>query len=348
MTECPVGSNADSHRMAEPEVKKNVVPKEVSLGLLSAMQSGHSLAKDVGEPVSPAARRAVVVAVRYSIDKRGASGPGLDLALDGTPNDAWNIYNMLINTGYEKDNILLLCEGIGLERHEKPTRPNIIKGLKWLSSGTRNGDFRYFHFSGRGKLFKPPTLGATNHGREVGYYNEAIAAMWDSPLLAEEEERSLMDELCLITDKEMNRIVADIEEGCTLTTTIDSTPYDYYTLLKDNSVELLDYTVTHNDSDLIAGEQVEEDSASLSPNPSGQSPSNESGVIFWGELPDEIKMDRIKARMFAWGACHQLQYAHDDQRGGVFTHAFTTAMKAVTGDTKVRDLHALIEYVPVI
>ncbi|CAE6385671.1 unnamed protein product [Rhizoctonia solani] len=240
MAECPIGPKADSDRMAEPEIKKNVVLKEIVRDLVLAMRSGHNLGKDVGEPVILVERRAVVVAVRYSIDKRGASGSGLELELEleSTSNDGRNIYNML---RYEKNNILLLCEGIGLERHEKPTRPNIINGRKWLS-------------------------------------------------------------FC--------------------------------------------HTATHNDSVLFAGEQVEEDSASLSPNPSDQSSSNESEVVLGEELPYEgIKMDRIKARMFAWGACHRLQYAseHDDQRGGFFTNAFTTAMKAVTKDTKVRDLHALVD-----
>ncbi|CAE6448363.1 unnamed protein product [Rhizoctonia solani] len=100
----------------------NIVPPEVSRSLALTLRHGDSLRDDAEGPIT-AKRRALVVVVRYSTDKRGLSGLGL--TLEGTPDDPWGIYNMLV---YEKKIIFILYEDITHADHHKPTRANIIDG----------------------------------------------------------------------------------------------------------------------------------------------------------------------------------------------------------------------------
>ncbi|KAG8745927.1 hypothetical protein FRC10_006731 [Ceratobasidium sp. 414] len=62
------------------------------------------------------------------------------------------MHKMLVQCGYEEQNIRILCDYVGgfLELAD-PTRQNILASLEWLTSNTQPGDHRFFYFSGYGE-----------------------------------------------------------------------------------------------------------------------------------------------------------------------------------------------------
>ncbi|CAE6464268.1 unnamed protein product [Rhizoctonia solani] len=97
-------------------------------------------------------RRALLIGGQYETDSRNRFLPG-------TPNDIWNIYRMLLNHGYEKEDIrILMTRAEDTTQYKcRPTKNNIMKSLDWLVQNTRKGDYRYFHFSGHGEVFESST-----------------------------------------------------------------------------------------------------------------------------------------------------------------------------------------------
>ncbi|CAE6448999.1 unnamed protein product [Rhizoctonia solani] len=75
--------------------------------------------------------------------------------LSTTPNDVLNIYRMLLNQGYKKEDIrILIARAPGTTQYKcQPLKKYIMKSLEWLVKGARPTDYRYFHFSGHGEVF---------------------------------------------------------------------------------------------------------------------------------------------------------------------------------------------------
>ncbi|KAK2467492.1 hypothetical protein APHAL10511_000347 [Amanita phalloides] len=74
---------------------------------------------------------------------------GQDKLLRGCVNDARRVRKFLINyRGYSSENIIILTDcGTASGR---PTRKNILKGMRWLVKDARRGDSFFFHYSGHG------------------------------------------------------------------------------------------------------------------------------------------------------------------------------------------------------
>lgn len=99
--------------------------------------------------------------------------PGADL--NGCVNDAEDIWNMLIEKGYNADNIRMLTDF-------RATQQNILERLEWLVSNLKSGDEGFFHYSGHGSFIRS-RQGDTSELDD--YQTEIIVPTdmnWDDPL----------------------------------------------------------------------------------------------------------------------------------------------------------------------
>ncbi|CAE6433859.1 unnamed protein product [Rhizoctonia solani] len=172
-------------------------------------------------------------------------------SLRATHYDAARVYDMLRSQGYHAHDIRLLVSGVELNSQDDleyaPTRENIfqVAGIEWLVSGTKAGDYRYFHFSGHGtssetsfetgKVARVAPKTATiipgsypepynDIGKrtmceiipasELKYYTEAIVAHWIPG-----SDSSFED--TLIYDRELNREFSKLPRHSHLTVTLD-------------------------------------------------------------------------------------------------------------------------------
>ncbi|CCO32374.1 hypothetical protein BN14_06434 [Rhizoctonia solani AG-1 IB] len=237
-------------------------------------------------------------------------------SLRATHYDAARVYDMLRSQGYHAHDIRLLVSGVELNSQDDleyaPTRENIfqVAGIEWLVSGTKAGDYRYFHFSGHGtssetsfetgKVARVAPKTATiipgsypepynDIGKrtmceiipasELKYYSEAIVAHWIPG-----SDSSFEDSL--IYDRELNREFSKLPRHSHLTVTLDCC----------HSGRMI------NNNYKLAGDKLPE---------------------------RERCMDGIKATVFHWSSCHQRQEAMDygNYKGGYFTYAFCRAIE---------------------
>ncbi|KAG8719862.1 Ca(2+)-dependent cysteine protease [Ceratobasidium sp. 395] len=90
--------------------------------------------------------------------------------LTGTYTDAYNIINLLTNQfGYLENEICVLADLIDKsgEKDELrwPSRTNIIRALKWLNSGSKEGNQRFLFFAGHGYRRVENKSGYTYEGK---------------------------------------------------------------------------------------------------------------------------------------------------------------------------------------
>ncbi|KAG8697649.1 Ca(2+)-dependent cysteine protease [Ceratobasidium sp. 394] len=200
----------------------------------------------------PVSKRALIVAPLYE----GHIEPHTKWAmLKSTATDAMLMHQMLVQYGYERHNIRVLSDICGeFGDLADPTRHNILSGLEWLTSNTRPGDYRFFHFSGHGERIvqeedngqakqarrvitdnsarrpgalpdteRDSTIGATVDRiteqtilvEELAFYNEAIVTRY------RERRRGDTGPCSRIMDHELNRKLSDLHPGSTLTCVLD-------------------------------------------------------------------------------------------------------------------------------
>ncbi|KAH7319540.1 hypothetical protein B0J17DRAFT_685958 [Rhizoctonia solani] len=101
------------------------------------------------KPLKRVRRRALLIAIQYKADGRRDVDH-----LSSTPNDILRVYKMLGKHGYDASNIRILSERFMDDDMSDPTKENLQLSLEWLVQGAQSGDYRYFHFSGHGEVFK--------------------------------------------------------------------------------------------------------------------------------------------------------------------------------------------------
>ncbi|KAG9086072.1 cytochrome c oxidase subunit 1, partial [Ceratobasidium sp. UAMH 11750] len=92
----------------------------------------------------PCVKRALIVAIEYLDGQTFEDGRAMNLP--GCHADANDMRELLMEKGgYSQKDIRILADVPGLPDSQRPTRDNIIDGLKWLSDECRAGDRRFFH-----------------------------------------------------------------------------------------------------------------------------------------------------------------------------------------------------------
>ncbi|KEP45584.1 ICE-like protease (caspase) p20 domain protein, partial [Rhizoctonia solani 123E] len=222
---------------SQPHVPLNDIFKELQevVKLGDNIGSGHGEGTDVD-------RRALIIApgyYDYTINRITTLG----LA---TASDARLMYNMLIDSGYEPQNIRILCDILPDNKNTHPTVENILNSLTWLTSNVPPGGHRFMHFSGHGinELVGPNEKGGklirivpkgmilmddkerspyfirgervstlSVDESKLGYYYEAIVArnINGDPDLYK----------ALIRDVTLNEYLSKLPENCTITVTLD-------------------------------------------------------------------------------------------------------------------------------
>lgn len=86
--------------------------------------------------------RAVVIGINYTNDPLRR--------LEGAVSDAKRIKMYLEQQGFEKENIILLCDDSQAVERSLPTRQNIIDAIQWLVKDAEAGDSLFFYFGGHG------------------------------------------------------------------------------------------------------------------------------------------------------------------------------------------------------
>lgn len=105
-----------------------------------------------------------------------------DMQLEGPANDVRLIRRLLLESGFQPQNIRVLAEGEDAD--SPPTRPAILAALQNLSDEVRRGDFVYLHFSGhgsqqpalrtRGKNVEPDGLDEIFLPQDIGHWDGTI------------------------------------------------------------------------------------------------------------------------------------------------------------------------------
>ncbi|KAJ3127743.1 Ca(2+)-dependent cysteine protease [Nowakowskiella sp. JEL0407] len=131
---------------------------------------------------------------------------GTSSKLSGCINDVKNVKAFITrNYGFREDpNLMLTLTDDQQGWQFRPTRANIIAGIRWLVQGARPGDSLFFHFSGHGSQQKD------HDGDEDDGYDETICPL-DYQTAG------------MITDDELNQmLVRPLPAGVRLTCVVDS------------------------------------------------------------------------------------------------------------------------------
>jgi hypothetical protein len=134
----------------------------------------------------------------------GINYTGQNGELRGCINDARNVQNFLIRQyGYKAGDVVMLTDDATNPR-QKPTKQNIIDGMRWLVAGAQPNDSLFFHYSGHGGQTKD------YDGDEADGHDEVIYPL-DHETAGE------------IVDDDMHDImVKSLPAGCRLTAIFDS------------------------------------------------------------------------------------------------------------------------------
>eukprot|EP01062_Namystynia_karyoxenos_P077315 TRINITY_DN774_c1_g4_i1.p1 TRINITY_DN774_c1_g4~~TRINITY_DN774_c1_g4_i1.p1 ORF type:complete len:618 (+),score=131.84 TRINITY_DN774_c1_g4_i1:80-1933(+) len=138
-------------------------------------------------------KRALLIGINYR---------GTRAALHGCVNDVRRMQQMLQRRGWGPHEMRVLHD----ETHDsrmRPTKANILDGLRWLAGGVQPGDVLFFHYSGHGAQKEDP------HGLEEDGMNETI--------LPEDFQRAGM-----ISDDEIfDMVVRPLPDGVRMTAVMD-------------------------------------------------------------------------------------------------------------------------------
>ncbi|KAG9087489.1 Ca(2+)-dependent cysteine protease [Ceratobasidium sp. UAMH 11750] len=100
------------------------------------------------EPDQPGRRRALLIAIQY--EGQCWSTSGTTMHLGGPYEDAQDIRNLLIEQGYDPQDIQLMTDKPGTEQHNIPTRDNIKMALQRLVAEAKRNDRFFLFFAGHG------------------------------------------------------------------------------------------------------------------------------------------------------------------------------------------------------
>ncbi|KAG9126943.1 cytochrome c oxidase subunit 1, partial [Ceratobasidium sp. 392] len=90
------------------------------------------------------------VAIEY-LDGQTFTREGGSMRLHGCYADADDMRELLESKGgYCREDIRVLADLPGLPDSQRPTRDNILEGIRWLTEGCAPGDRRFFHYAGHG------------------------------------------------------------------------------------------------------------------------------------------------------------------------------------------------------
>lgn len=105
-----------------------------------------------------------------------------DMQLEGPANDVRLIRRLLLERGFQPQNIRVLAEG--QDSDSPPTRPAILAAMQNLFNEVKRGDFVYLHFSGhgsqqpalrtRGKNVEPDGLDEIFLPQDIGHWDGTI------------------------------------------------------------------------------------------------------------------------------------------------------------------------------
>lgn len=152
----------------------------------------------VGQPgARPSGRRkALLVGINY---------PRTSAELKGCINDVHRMSGLLTQTyGFPRDpgSMLVLTDDQS-DRRFRPTRTNILEGMRWLAQGAQPGDVLFFHYSGHGAQQEDPS-----YSEEDGY---------DETICPEDFQRAGM----IVDDEIFDAMVAPLPSGVKLTAVMD-------------------------------------------------------------------------------------------------------------------------------
>ncbi|KAF8596763.1 hypothetical protein BDV93DRAFT_49915 [Ceratobasidium sp. AG-I] len=157
----------------------------------------------------PCAKRALIVSIEYLDGQTFADGRSMNLL--GCHADAADVLELLLGVKgeYAPQDIRILADLPGLPSSQKPTRENIICGLRWLASCCLAGDRRFFHYTGHG------TQVFDLDRDEEDEFNEAIQPLdWSTKYRRGDDG--------LIIDDEFRQLLVDcLPKGSTLTALVD-------------------------------------------------------------------------------------------------------------------------------
>ncbi|KAG8944723.1 hypothetical protein FRC03_001925 [Tulasnella sp. 419] len=114
--------------------------------LLKAKFKWHNQAKQEVSGLRRARKRALIIGIEYH------NNSGFD-SLPGPRNDITLMLEMLTKAGFRADDIVILSDTSSINA-KYPNRQNIMRELRNLSSGLRDGDFGFVSFSGHGRQMK--------------------------------------------------------------------------------------------------------------------------------------------------------------------------------------------------
>ncbi|KAG9102927.1 hypothetical protein FRC06_000778 [Ceratobasidium sp. 370] len=147
------------------------------------------------------------------------------------------VHKMLVQGGYEEQNIRILCDYVGgFMELADPIRQQILDSLEWLTSNTQPGDHRFFYFSGYGERIiqeqdasraRCVRIHGTGYASEgtmkqeisemhLAYYPEAIITRYRELRPGEPRDRCSK-----VMDYELNRYWSNLPSGSILTCIMD-------------------------------------------------------------------------------------------------------------------------------
>ncbi|KAJ3107309.1 Ca(2+)-dependent cysteine protease [Phlyctochytrium planicorne] len=178
----PASVTADKMDVDEPSP---ATPKASTQPPAAAASTSSKPTSESSKPIIPKSieekprHKALLIGIRYLNTSHPLAGPH---------NDVRNVHTWLTYTyPFHPHNILILTED--QPDHDKwPTRDNILRGLRWLSEGSRETDRLFLHYSGHGGAV------LDEDGDEVDGMDESII-----PLDYEETGEILDDDIFKIT-----------------------------------------------------------------------------------------------------------------------------------------------------
>merc|ERR1719221_1691849 len=177
---------------AQPAAPQPTIPTMVHnqhIGVQQAM---------VGQPGPPPSgrKKALLIGINY---------PRTSAELRGCINDVHRMSGVLTGMyGFPRDqgSMLVLTDDQN-DRRFRPTRANILEGMRWLAQGAQPGDVLFFHYSGHGAQQEDPS-----YAEEDGY---------DETICPGDFNRAGM----IVDDEIFDLIVAPLPPGAKLTAVMD-------------------------------------------------------------------------------------------------------------------------------
>ena len=168
--------------------KKKLIASAITISNANLKKLTDKYNKDIA---SVSAKTAFLVGINYT---------GTINELYGCINDTKNVRDLLINK-YNFTNVTLLND----ETSDKPTKQNILNGLKTLLSNTNSGDTAFFMFSGHG------TCSSDLNGDETDGQDEIILPI-----------DAVSIQTCILDD-ELNKVIRNgLKPGAKLVALFDS------------------------------------------------------------------------------------------------------------------------------